>query len=588
MKKMILSLLLIGLVAVLLSAAPEDNLPASVLRKVERLVEKEAKSLENGGIVLALGSAKGPAWSAQSGWTDKELGAAIDADSMLLIASVTKLFTATAIMQLAERGLVDLETPLEEYLPEFSINGASPEDTTLGGILTHHTALPANILKGYLSPWDGTGSQMDYIEEYLDLLSGEYMPATGPEVYRYSNVGYELAAAVVSKVSGMEFYEYVDRTILSPLGMENSTLDRRGPAADVEGYTGGKKSPALSTRGTGEGDLISTANDLLKFASAFLAGGRSEEARILKAASVERMFARHNGSVPLDFDLHRGYGWYSMDVPGYPGVRCFYHDGGTDPFSSTLMIIPEYDISLSAIANEDEKALDGLSIKVIQLLLAEKTGKRAVEGSSRTAGRPRSPALDPGYYGFYATELGLMQITPGGLYPGLNMMGMDLSVVRLFGERYGIRLKLLGFISLPIADLKAIGVSFREIGGQAVFAIYDNGKFRGIGTRFEPAEIHPAWLERVGSYRVLNPDPIPFMESFALIVDDETGIPMVSIKVASVSSVFNLPIDLSNPDYGVVLGQGRHMGDRIRVSETGEGEVLKYSGHELRLEIPRE
>ena len=70
---------------------------------------------------------------------------------------------------------------------------------------------------------------------------------------------------------------------------------------------------------------------------------------------------------------------------------------------------------------------------------------------------------------------------------------------------------------------------------------------------------------RIGEYVLLNPDPTPFMENFALIIDEESGLPMVSVKVVVAPETFNLAVDMSRPDSAVVIGYGRYMGDRIDV-----------------------
>jgi CubicO group peptidase (beta-lactamase class C family) len=574
MKKSVLVLTLIGLITSNLFAQSIDE---SALGKITKLVKKEAKGLKNGGIVLTMSDANGPFWSTASGYKENEI--LLTADTRLLVASVTKLFTATAVMQLVEEGKVDLNEPVSVYLPGFELRGAQPEDITLGSILTHHSALPSVFLKGYSTAWDGKSSQMDYLDDFLKFLKDETAASDSHKVYRYSNLGYELAAAVVSKVSGMEFYDYIRQNIVSPMRMENSTMNPYDLAEEIRGYVDGEYVPAPPFRGTGEGDLISTTNDLGRFAAAFLSGGRFQGKQILKEETVTLMLEKHNRNIPLDFDLHRGYGWYAMDVPGYSGVRTYYHDGGTNPFSSTVVIIPEYDIALTILANEDEKGIDGLAGKVLEIVLAEKNGGKKDYPFKKL---PKTPTLNEKYYGNYATELGLIRITGSTLGPKLQMMGMALRVVRLRGGRYGIRLKILGLLPLPIADLNAIEIRFDEIDSKRIFGIYQNRKFRGIGTRFETPEMHPLWQNRIGEYVLLNPDPTPFMENFALIIDEESTLPMVSVKVVPFPETLNLAVDMSRPDSAVVIGYGRYMGDRIDVLTKDGDEVLRYSGHFLK------
>ena len=230
-------------------------------------------------------------WARGFGFADIDENRPMALDTRFRMASHSKLFTATSIMQFREQGKVQLDAPVSDYLPWFQVHSAQSDDppVTVEQLLTHSLGLPREA-GAHWSDW-----QFPSREELRSLLP-ERQAAFSPEVrWKYSNLAYSLAGMIVEAVSGKPWAEYVDTNIFVPLGMTASSVDR-----DVTGMaTGyGRRMPDgsrevisfVDARGMAAATgLTSTVEDMAKFVSAqFRKGPRGGE-QILGTASLREM-----------------------------------------------------------------------------------------------------------------------------------------------------------------------------------------------------------------------------------------------------------------------------------------------------------
>ncbi len=244
----------------------------------------------------------------------------IGADTLFAVASVTKPFTATAVMQLVEQGVISLDQPVSELLPEFA--GAGKERITLRHFLTHTSGLPE---------YADDNEEIRRRHLGLDAFVRSYcrgQPTFAPGArWSYSNFGFGLAGEIVARYGGSGYHEHVASRILKPLGMRDSWLPPpesvwgriaevwlpTEPHTDYERYN----SPYFRRLGIPWGGLYSTPEDLAVFAQTFLDGGAHGGRRILSPASVHEMIRNQagEGASPVSW----GLGW---DVKGSKTPHC--------------------------------------------------------------------------------------------------------------------------------------------------------------------------------------------------------------------------------------------------------------------------
>jgi D-alanyl-D-alanine carboxypeptidase len=243
------------------------------------------------GIVVGVVADQELVWSAGFGYADVAAKRPMTPATKFRMASHSKLFTATAIMQLRDEGKVRLDDPVAKYLPWFAVKPAEPDDApvTIEELLTHSSGLPREAGAHWTTYEFPTQDQ-------LRALMAERQAAFSPEVrWKYSNLAYSLAGMVIEAASGETWARYIRRNIFQPLGMEASSVDEKVSGL-ATGYgrrmPDGSRAimPFIDARGMGSATgITSTVEDMAKFVSAQFRKGPRGDNRVLSTASLREM-----------------------------------------------------------------------------------------------------------------------------------------------------------------------------------------------------------------------------------------------------------------------------------------------------------
>jgi CubicO group peptidase (beta-lactamase class C family) len=273
------------------------------------------------------------------GYANLESATPVSADSSVVrIGSVSKLFVATAVMQLVEQGRVDLNADINPYLSAFKLENTFSEPVTLAHLLTH-TA-------GFEDPLYVSNTDPALVEPLGEHLAEHMPPRTHPpgEAHIYSNYGYALAALVVEEVSGTPFDKYVEQHIFEPLRMSKSSYLLAPPVPEnmVTGYAYHDASqvpqPMDYDRDYPGGSIVSTAEDMSHFVLAHLQDGCHEGACILSAETLAEMHQRQAATPHEGQNVTLGFVEGLQD-----GQRLLGHSGAIRGFGSSLNLLPEHD-----------------------------------------------------------------------------------------------------------------------------------------------------------------------------------------------------------------------------------------------------
>ncbi len=284
------------------------------------------------------------------GLADVERGVAFSASrSLVRIASITKLFTWTAVMQQVETGRLDLKADVNRYLNGFQIPATYPKPVTLQTLMDHTAGFEDHVI--------GTGARTAADVPPLGEYLADNMPARvrpPGEISAYSNYGAALAGHIVSEVSGEPYDVYVRRHLLEPLHMRHSTAAEPVPAplsADLarsydSDATPPRAVPFTFDRLAPDGSISATAADMANFMIAHLRSGRFGDATILSAGTVSRMHERSFSAGPrLDGYAH---GFKERTINGH---RVLMHDGSWEGFLSALVLVPDCDLGMFISTN---------------------------------------------------------------------------------------------------------------------------------------------------------------------------------------------------------------------------------------------
>jgi CubicO group peptidase (beta-lactamase class C family) len=278
--------------------------------------------------------------------------------------SISKVFTATAVLQLVEQGKLDLDRDVNDYL-DFAIPKTFAEPITLRRLLTH-TAGFEEALKNLFVP---SAKQMRPLRDYLIAAMPEriFRPGTVPS---YSNYGLTLAGYIVERSSGEPFEKYVASHVLEPLRMEHSSFAQPLPPSLEASISQGYLAAAQGARNfefvqaAPAGALSTTGADMTRFMLAFLADGTLDGATILRPETVQAMESRQ-------FELHPALHALGLILMEYSsnGQRIVGHAGDTIFFHSDMIMMPEARVGLFISYNSAGSRFGGGRGEVIRAFL---------------------------------------------------------------------------------------------------------------------------------------------------------------------------------------------------------------------------
>lgn len=278
------------------------------------------------------------------------------ADEPFIIGSMSKSFTAAAIMQLVEQGSIALDSSVDEYIDasEWFSEGTNHGRITIRDLLNHTSGIPTYQTFGFLESTDSYGSHV------------------------YANANYGLLGLVIESVSGLPYEDYIERNIFDPLGMSHSaaTLEQSKKHGLIDGYrnffgipvAGEPDYPGKIQRGTWEsvpaGFLSSSVADMEAYLQMYLRGGE----QVLSTEGIDRMFYEN---VPAGDGTHYGMGWiYETERYSQPVLM---HPGLVENYTSNMVIIPDKGIAVVMLVNMNDYLVgNNLLENVILPLLGER------------------------------------------------------------------------------------------------------------------------------------------------------------------------------------------------------------------------
>ncbi len=309
------------------------------------------------GLALAVVDGDRVVWQQGFGSTDGDGSTPVTADTIFSVQSMSKTFTATAVMQAVQAGRLDLDVPITTYLPGFTVHSAfeaHPErKITLRMLLsctagfTHEAPLGNNYEP---EPGDFDAHVRSISDTWLRFPVG-----TG---YAYSNLGIDLAGYILEQVSNKPFPVVMGDSLLAPLGMDHSTFDRARVHATADRAVGhsGIVQPPVDSPMSAAGGLWTSAADLARFLRFQLGDGTLDGRTVLDAALIKEM-----RTVPAP-DAGAGAG-YALGVartrfrPGGHYLDLFSHGGGGNGFLSDLFWIPQLQLGIAVLTNSDDHDL---------------------------------------------------------------------------------------------------------------------------------------------------------------------------------------------------------------------------------------
>jgi CubicO group peptidase (beta-lactamase class C family) len=479
------------------------------------------------GLTIALVDGDDVVMAKGFGDADRADGRRVTEETLFHIGSTSKTFAAIAVMQLVERGLVDLDAPLSRYVPEFEmLPRFQGNEITVRQVLDHHSGIPGDVFNGLITVGE---PEPEFNAWLLDALQAMYPERRVDTMWGYNNSGYALLQNVVENVSGMGFEEYAQENLFGPMGMTSSFFDDRlaksrdmtrnyvtEPTAD-----GGRTTvayPREYVNGWPAGSVLSNADDMARYMQTLLAGGRGESGRILKSSTLNEMWTRQV-EAPLDVIFtHYGLG-FALGDPAldWTGEKVVWHNGATILNFTMMRLLPQsrlgayVSINTAGAPNISQSVAD----RAISLAFTAKTGRPQPAAPTLPASTPVAPdpAAMVGYAGYYGSDSDVFR---------LETTDTGMRITALTGPGAGVAADLLPmadgtYRTAPDAPRAYL---FRTIDGRRLVIqrlpygaeIVDLVR----GQMVKAPSITPEWQARLGTYEQV--DALP---SASLLVPQE-------------------------------------------------------------------
>ena len=353
--------------------AKEFDYSAAIL-KLRIAVDKEVSQKQLPAFSLSLVDRDRVVWAQGFGFQDADKKVPATAETVYRVGSVSKLFTDIAVMQLVEKGLLDLDAPIENYLPAFKPNNPFSVPITPRQLMSHRSGLVRESPVGnYFDPSEPS------LAETVESLNGTSLVYEPETKTKYSNAAIAVVGSLLESEGKVPHAKRVRETILDPLGMTDSSFDV-SPSISSKLATGwmrtydGRRFRAPEFQlGTGPaGNMFSSVLDLARFLTCLFNDGRAGNGQILKQETLAMMTT----SVRDSKGESQGFG-LGFSIGTIDGFKKIGHGGAVYGFSTQLEAIPERKIGVAAAASLDgcNGAIDRIVAYALRLMIAVQDGK---------------------------------------------------------------------------------------------------------------------------------------------------------------------------------------------------------------------
>lgn len=435
MKKLLLSLVIVLMCVSGVWAA--NVVDQAKLDLIQKQIEETMARFDVPGMALVIVEDGQVVYTNGYGVLKKGEDQKVDADTIFQVASVSKNFTALAIMQLQEKGLLKVDDLVTQYLPWFASKDAENSKTiTIKNLLQHTSGIPTQAYGLEIR-----NSSMDQLEDQVKKLSKIRLTAQPGTKYQYSNMNYWTLSLIVEKVSGMKFADYMEQNVFQPLGMARtgyinkmSNLDN---IATGHRFAGGKNKVfdyAVPGTTIAAGGVFTNANDMGKYLIAQMTGTYNGQAIL----SSEGFKTLHDGTVKVNRVTEYGYGWMETTIDDF----VYIHHGGDNPnFTADISLLPAEKVGFMLFANTNHPVTHFVTTNLVRILgggQPEKIGSTGAEFYAMVSNICRLVALVLALIGLLWLVLVILAIRKGKKVifkgrPGIVRLILQVIFVPLIG-----------------------------------------------------------------------------------------------------------------------------------------------------------
>ena len=343
--------------------AAQSAKPTFDFSPLEETVRQEMQKAQAPGAAIAIVLGDRVVYSRGFGVASVETNEPVHPDMLFRLGSTTKMFTATALVSLSEKGAIDLHKPIGTY-----VKGLDPKIAAV----TAHQFL--SHTSGFIdeAPMFGNSDESALAKEVRSWTDTRFFTEPG-RIYSYSNPGFWMAGFLIETLSGKSYADQMDASVFKPLGMTRTTLRplvaMTYPLA--QGHDATPQGPkvvrpaANNAASWPAGSIFSNVSDLSRFVIAFVNGGKLENQQVLSPTLIATLSAPH-AKIPGS-DASYGYG---LELARYRGMDVVRHGGSRSGYGSTIRMVPQHRFGVIVLANRTGAGFGDTAEKAMEIALS--------------------------------------------------------------------------------------------------------------------------------------------------------------------------------------------------------------------------
>jgi CubicO group peptidase (beta-lactamase class C family) len=556
----------------------------NTIEYIDELIQDEMDDEDIVGLSIALVDDQEVIWIKGYGYSDSLRKVSASPRTVYRLGSISEIITSPAVMLLHEKGLIDINQPYVNYIPEFSMKSRYRESKPIkvSNLISHHSGIQSELLKGQY-----TSSPADF-SVLLKQLKDEYVCYPPEFVFSFSKTGLSLLGILIERISKQDFNTFVEKNLFNPVSMKDSSfvLDDNIKNRLSKGYGEDEAEEKMIYSRDIPGDgLFTSVADLAEYMKVFFHGGKKAEQVIFKPDTVDRILNSADPVLPLDLDLRQGCGWVLSCLGenlGYAG-RIAWHDDSAGPFKGRIIALLDHKIGVVVLSNtrSSMRSVQMIAVEAIKSALEEKKGIVQPEWEEPDLDDSFSESYMKSCEGDYATSAGVVAVTRKGDDLLGEVMGRNILLKPNKSKNFSGRILLLGFLRIKVGPLSSLEFSFGSYEGRDIIALHRFGERFLAGEKIKPFKVQNVWLKRLGNYEVINNEKdLVFINKVRLEYENGklNAYYLTNENDEREKKAAIMPVSDTE---AVILGLGRYMGETISIEKSGNEEILRYSGYKF-------
>lgn len=284
-------------------------------------------------------------WSNGFGYADKMNKVPMTANTIVNMGSITKTFTSLSVMQLQQKGLLNINNALNSYLTDFrpKTKNIDVKSITVKSVLTHTSGIQPDI-------WKNSDLESGKYTDVLGYINDTYITYPPGMVGLYSNAGYNILGSLVKAISKQDYAAYVHQNIFTPLGMNQSGFAMDSLKYRSKIYLDGNEMKEYELRDIASGGIYTSITDFSKYAIDLMKAYDGEYSSIIDPSTIREMFSLQNHNVPIESNK-KGLGWFMFKNDS---SFAMYHAGSAGFAQTKLLLIPKSKFAVIVMTNSAE------------------------------------------------------------------------------------------------------------------------------------------------------------------------------------------------------------------------------------------